>query len=92
MTEKMCFTQYVLGTVTDGFKIVNRAEIGGQYNTVNVSTQHIDANNPISSSGAVIINGAGNQGEYGGTGSLGISGNSGQWRTGTSIWTTNVKR
>ena len=64
--------------------------MGGQYNTVNVSTTHIDNNFPYSTSGSAVIGAGGNAGAYGGSGSAAISGNSGQWTTSNHQTTTTV--
>ena len=91
IVQKPAYTQYVLATVYNGYKLISRAELGGQYNTVNVSTNHIDPNNPYSSTGAIVIVGGDNAGSYGGSGnSAAVSGNSGQWSTSTGLWTTTV--
>ena len=91
IAQKPAYTQYVLATVYNGYKLISRAELGGQYNTVSMSTNHIDPNNPYSSTGAIVIIGGDNAGTYGGTGnSAAISGNSGQWSTSTGTWTTTV--
>jgi len=91
LVQKPAYTQYVLASVYNGYKLISRVELGGQYNTVNVSTNHIDPNNEYSATGAIVIVGGENAGSYGGTGnSAAVSGNSGQWSTSTAIWTTTV--
>lgn len=91
MVKKMAYSQYVLATVPNGHKLISRVELGGQHNTVNVSTNHIDNNQPYSPSGGTVIVGASNEGVYGGTGTPAISGNSGQWNTSSGLWTTTIK-
>jgi len=83
MVEKACFTEYVLATVNNNYKIVSRAEIGGQFNTVQLSTTHIDNSNPYSPSGA-------SEGSKG-TGTAAIANNSGQWTKNTATWSTTVR-
>ena len=90
LTKKVCYLEYVLSTVTNGHKLISRVEMGGQYNTVNVSTTHIDNNFPYSTSGSAVIGAGGNAGSYGGSGSAAISGNSGQWTTSNHQTTTTV--
>lgn len=90
LTKKVCYLEYVLSTVTNGHKLISRVEMGGQYNTVNVSTTHIDNNFPYSTSGSAVIGAGGNAGAYGGSGSAAISGNSGQWTTSNHQTTTTV--
>jgi len=91
MVKKMALSQYVLATVPNGHKLISRIELGGQHNTTIVSTNHIDNNQPYSTSGSTVIVGAGNEGSYGGTGTAAVSGNSGQWTTSSALWTTTVK-
>lgn len=91
MVKKMAYGQYVLATVPNGHKLISRVELGGQHNTTIVSTNHIDNDQPYSTSGSTVIVGAGNEGSYGGTGTPAISGNSGQWTTSSGLWTTTVK-
>ena len=90
MTQKTCFTQYVLSTVVNGYKLISRVELGGQYNTVTVSTIAIDNTNPYSASGSTVIAAGGNSGAYAGANAPMVSGNSGQWTTASSLWTTSV--
>ena len=87
MVEKACFTQYVLSTVSDNYKIVSRAEIGGQFNTVQLSTTQIDNKASYSPSGASVVNGE----VVGGTGTAAIASNSGQWTKNTATWSTTVR-
>lgn len=91
LVKKMAYSQYVLATVPNGHKLLSRVELGGQHNTTTVSTNHIDSNQPYSTSGSTVIVGASNEGSYGGTGTPAISGNSGQWTTSSGLWTTTVK-
>jgi len=102
---KSAFTLYVLSTVYNGHKLFSRLEAGGQYNTVSVSTTHVnDANLGVYGSGYTSTGVS--TGYYDGTtGSTGaaagtsgansagaaISGSSGQWSTNTSIWTTVIQ-
>lgn len=90
LIQPIRYTQYVLTTVHDGYKMITRMESGGQYNTYSVGTSHIDNQNPYSASGSIVIVGAGNAGSYGGSGSAALSGNSGQWTTSTAQWTTTI--
>lgn len=90
LTKKICYLEYVLSTVMNGHKLISRVEMGGQYNTVNVSTSHIDNNFPYSPSGSTIISGGDNAGAIGGAGTAVISGNSGQWTTSNHQATTLV--
>jgi uncharacterized surface anchored protein len=90
LIQPMRYSQYVLTTVYHDYKMITRLESGGQYNTYSVSTNHIDNQNPYSSSGSIVIVGAGNAGSYGGAGSAALSGNSGQWTTTTAQWTTTI--
>ena len=90
LTSRMCFTQYVLATVYNQYKLINHVELGGQHNAVNVSTTHIDPNNPYSTSGGYGIANGGNAGVVGGYNSAAVSGNSGQWTTATETWTCVV--
>lgn len=88
--KQPAWMQYVLSTATIGHKLIMRAEIGGQHNTVNVGTNHINNDFSYSTSGSAVIDGAGNAGSYGGSGTAAVTGNSGQWTTNTSQWTTTV--
>ena len=90
VVDKSALSLYVLSTVANGYKLISRAEISGQYNTTTVSTTHIDNEWPYSSSGGYNISSGGNSGYYGGTGSAAVSGNSGQWTSNTSLWTVTV--
>jgi len=94
MNTKSAISLYVLSTVTNGYKLINRIELSGQYNTTTVSTTHIDNNWPYSASGSYDVSG-GASGATGsttssGTGTPTISSNSGQWTTDTSTWTATV--
>lgn len=42
LMDKMCYTQYILSTASNGSKSITRIEMGGQYNTVHLGTTHID--------------------------------------------------
>lgn len=79
LKTKMCFTEYVLVSVYNGYLMVNRVENGGHLNTVSVSTSAVDNNNPYSGSAG-----------YGNNSAM-ISGNSGAWSTGNATWNTTVK-
>ena len=90
VVDKSALSLYVLSTVANGYKLISRAEISGQYNTTSVSTTHIDNEWPYSSSSGYDITSGGNSGYYGGAGTPAVSGNSGQWTSNTSLWTTTV--
>lgn len=90
VVDKSALSLYVLSTVSNGYKLISRAEISGQYNTTSVSTTHIDNEWPYSSSSGYDITSGGNSGYYGGAGTPAVSGNSGQWTSNTSLWTTTV--
>ena len=89
VVSKSAMSLYVMSTVANGYKLISRLEIGGQFNATIVSTNHIDNEWPYSSSG-VYDTGSATSGSTSGTGSAAISGNSGQWTTSTSLWTTAV--
>lgn len=80
LTDKMCYTQYILSTANTGAKSITRIEIGGQYNTVNIGTTHID-------NGKVVIDSTTNASDP----RPAISGNSGQWAVDTGLWNTDIK-
>lgn len=78
MTNKTAYSLYILSTAYNGYKLINRLEVGGQHNTTILSTNH-----------NVNINGA-TSGIAGTAGQAAISGNSGQWTTNASTWTTTI--
>lgn len=81
-TSKTAYSLYVLSSVYNGYKMTCRAELGGQYNTTTVSTNHVTS---------TWGNGTGTStGSTGTSGTAAISGNSGQWTTNASTWTTTV--
>ena len=63
-------------------------EASGQYNTTSMSTTNIDNNFPYSNNGVYV---AADGNSYGGSGAASMNGNSGQWSTATSSWTTTIK-
>ena len=77
-TSKTAYSLYVMSSVYNGYKMTCRAELSGQYNTTTVSTNHITSTwgNGTASTGT--------------SGSAVISGNSGQWSSNASTWTTTV--
>ena len=92
MQTKTSYTLYVLSTVYNNYKLINRLEMGGQHNTTVVSTNHITnswgvdgAPAGTASTGVTATTVAGVNG-----GQAAVSGSSGQWTTSTSIWTTTV--
>ena len=92
MQTKTSYTMYVLSTVYNNYKLINRLEMGGQHNTTVVSTNHITnswgvdgAPAGTASTGVTATTVAGVNG-----GQAAVSGSSGQWTTSTSIWTTTV--
>jgi len=87
LTQKGYWTQYIMTTVPNGYKVISSVEVGGQQNAVNQSTQHIDNTSPYSSTGAIVIVDAGLQN---GDGSAAMSGNSSAWTTDTGLWTAQV--
>lgn len=87
MSSKSAMSLYVLSTVYNGHKMISNMEVSGQYNTTSVSSTNIDNDWPFSSNGSYT---AADGSSYGGAGAAGISGNSGQWSTATSSWTTTV--
>lgn len=96
MTSKSAMNLYVLSTVANGYKLISRAEVSGQYNTTTVSTTHIDNDWPYSTNGSYTGTGtttgstATGAGTATGTGSPAVSSNSGQWTSDTSLWTVTV--
>ena len=96
MVSKSAMNLYVLSTVANGYKLISRLEVSGQYNTTTVSTTHIDNEWPYSTSGSyngtgtAANTGATGSGTASGTGTPAVSSNSGQWVTDTSLWTVTV--
>lgn len=80
LTDKMCYTQYILSTAGNGSKSITRIEMGGQYNTVHLGTTHID-------NGKVVIDSTTSASDPKPV----ISGNSGQWAVDTGQWNTDIK-
>lgn len=86
VTSKSAYSLYVLATTYNGYKLINRIEMSGQYNATTVSTNHV-----TSPWGPADGNNANLSGSWNGTaGAPAISGNSGQWATNASVWTTTV--
>ena len=75
LRTKMAFMEYVLSTVYDQYKLVNRIEVGGQYNAVFLST---NPGNP-----EFVYSGEAGMGA--------VSGNTGAWTTAVGLWTATVK-
>lgn len=75
LASKPAYMLYVLNTTANGYKLLPRVEVGGQYNTISVTT------NGNVSAGVQGSNFTGTQ----------IAGNSGQWTTDAGTWTTTVK-
>lgn len=88
MTSKSAMSLYVLSTVYNGHKMISNMEASGQYNTTSMSTTNIDNNFPYSNNGVYV---AADGNSYGGSGAASMNGNSGQWSTATSSWTTTIK-
>ena len=75
LKTKMAFMEYVLSTVYDQYKLINRVEVGGQHNVIYLST---NPGNP-----EFVYSGEAGMGE--------VSGNSGAWTTAVALWTATVK-
>ena len=80
LMDKMCYTQYILSTASNGSKSITRIEMGGQYNTVHLGTTHID-------NGKVVIDSTTSASDPKPV----VSGNSGQWAVDTGLWNTDIK-
>lgn len=79
LLEKTVYSLYVLSTAPTGYKLINDIEMGGQHNATTVSTN-----------GNVNISGSINNPITGTSGQPVISGNSGQWVTDISSWSTAI--
>ena len=78
VVNKPAYLLYVLNTVANGYKLAPRAELGGQYNTVVLTTNgNVGTATGTTSAGTSF------------TGTE-MSGTSGQWSTDANIWSTNV--
>lgn len=75
LKTKMAFMEYVMSTVYDQYKLINRVEVGGQHNTVSLSTNPGNPN--------FVYSGEAGMGA--------VSGNSGAWSTAVALWTSTVK-
>ena len=79
MATKPAYMLYVLNTAANGYKLIARTEIGGQYNTTISST-----NGNVGTATAESSEGTSFTGSH-------ITGNTGIWNTNAHTWTTTVK-
>ena len=84
MVSKTTYGLYVQG-VPNGYKLINRLEMGGQHSATVLSTNHI-----TNLGGVTNIPDELKQSIIGG-GEAVLAGSTGQWVTNTSIWTVTVK-
>lgn len=84
MVSKTTYGLYVQG-VPNGYKLINRLEMGGQHSATVLSTNHITNLGGVTNIPAEL-----QQSVIGG-GEAVMAGSTGQWVTNTSIWTVTVK-
>ena len=88
MATKTSYSLYIVSGLANGYKLINRLEMGGRMNQTVVNTNHVTniQNNPYGTLQAGIPDGSSPLGG----GQAAISAPTGQWTTSTSVWTVNI--